>query len=39
MKKIIEFIDILKSKEFKERVNSLGGYGFENTGGEIVLVD
>ena len=36
--KIIEFIDILKSKEFKERVNSLGGYGFENTG-EIVLVD
>ena len=36
--KIIEFINILKSEEFKERVNKLGGYGFENIG-EIVLID
>lgn len=35
--KIIEFINILKSKEFKERVNELGGYGFDNIG-EIVLI-
>ena len=36
--RIIEFINILKSEEFKERVNELGGYGFDNIG-EIVLID
>lgn len=32
-----EFIEVLKSKEFQDRVNALGGYMFENTG-EIILV-
>ena len=35
--RIKEFIEILKSDEFKEKVNSLGGYGFENTG-KVILV-
>ncbi len=36
--RVKEFIKTLKSKEFKKRVNSLGGYGFENTG-EIIIVE
>ena len=36
--RVKEFIKILKSDEFKERVNSLGGYGFENTG-EVIIID
>jgi putative molybdopterin biosynthesis protein len=34
---IREFIEVLKSKEFQDRVNSLGGYEFQNTG-EIILI-
>lgn len=36
--KIKEFIEVLKSSEFKERVEELGGYGFEDIG-EVVLID
>ena len=36
--RIIRFIEILKSDEFKKRVERLGGYGFERTG-EIIEVD
>lgn len=36
--RVIEFINILKSDQFKERVSGLGGYGSENIG-EIVLID
>ena len=35
--RVKEFIEILGSNEFKEKVNALGGYGFENTG-EIILI-
>jgi putative molybdopterin biosynthesis protein len=35
---IKEFIEILKSEEFKNRVDALGGYGFENTG-EIIIIE
>ncbi|MEL5897854.1 molybdopterin biosynthesis protein [Clostridium sporogenes] len=33
--RIQRFISVIKSQEFKNRVTSLGGYGFENTG-EII---
>ena len=36
--RVKEFIKTIKSEEFKERVNSLGGYGFENIG-EIIIVE
>ena len=35
--RIVEFINILKSKEFQDRVNALGGYRFENTGDIIEI--
>lgn len=35
--RVKKFIRTLKSKEFKERVEALGGYGFENIG-EIIIV-
>lgn len=35
--RIQEFIQVLGSKEFQDRVNSLGGYKFDNTG-EIIIV-
>ncbi|GMG97677.1 molybdopterin biosynthesis protein [Tepidimicrobium xylanilyticum] len=35
--RVKEFIRTLKSQEFKERVEALGGYGFENIG-EIIIV-
>lgn len=34
---IKEFIEVLRSKEFQDRVNTLGGYKFVNTG-EIILI-
>ncbi len=36
--RVKEFIRTLKSQEFKERVEALGGYGFENIG-EIIVVE
>jgi len=33
-----KFIDILKSEEFKQRVENLGGYSLENSG-ELVMID
>lgn len=36
--RIKEFIATIKSKEFKERIMSLGGYELANTG-EIILID
>lgn len=36
--RVMEFISVLKSHEFKERVMSLGGYELEKTG-EIVLIN
>lgn len=36
--RVKEFIRTLKSQEFKERVEALGGYGFENIG-EIIMVE
>ncbi|NLY68087.1 MAG: hypothetical protein GX069_11085, partial [Tissierellia bacterium] len=36
--RVKKFIEILTSKEFKERVEALGGYGFKNTG-EIIIVE
>jgi putative molybdopterin biosynthesis protein len=36
--RVKEFIKTIKSEEFKERVNSLGGYGFENVG-DIIIID
>lgn len=36
--RVKKFIRTLKSKEFKERVEALGGYGFENIG-EIIIVE
>ena len=36
--RVKEFIEVLKSDEFKDRVDSLGGYGFENIG-EIIIVE
>jgi putative molybdopterin biosynthesis protein len=38
MEQMQEFIGIIKSMEFKDRVNDLGGYGFENTG-EIIWIE
>jgi putative molybdopterin biosynthesis protein len=35
--KVKQFINILKSEEFKERVDNLGGYGFENIG-EVIMI-
>lgn len=35
---IKRFINTLKSKEFKKRVEKLGGYNFQNTG-DIVIID
>lgn len=35
--RIIEFIEVLKSEEFRKRVESLGGYGFDNIGKIIVI--
>ncbi|NLV88542.1 MAG: molybdopterin biosynthesis protein [Tissierellia bacterium] len=34
---IIELVQTLRSKEFQDRVKSLGGYKFENTG-EIIII-
>lgn len=34
---IVEFINTIKSQEFKNRVESLGGYKFDNTG-EIIII-
>lgn len=36
--RVKKFIEILMSDEFKERVESLGGYGFESTG-QIIVVE
>lgn len=36
--RVKEFIRTLKSQEFKEKVEALGGYGFENIG-EIIMVE
>ena len=36
--RVNRFIQILKSDEFKKRVSTLGGYGFEHTG-EIIIVE
>lgn len=36
--RVKEFIRVLKSPEFKKKVESLGGYGFEATG-EIIIID
>jgi len=36
--RIKEFIEILRSEEFKNRVDALGGYGFENLG-EIIIIE
>lgn len=36
--RIKEFIELLKSKEFRNRLESLGGYGFERTG-EIIIIE
>ncbi|SHH17013.1 molybdopterin biosynthesis protein [Tepidibacter thalassicus] len=35
--KIINFINVIKSKEFKDRVTKLGGYEFEGTGDVIIV--
>lgn len=35
--RVVHFIDILKSKEFQNRVEKLGGYEFKDTG-QVVLV-
>lgn len=35
--KIKEFINVLRSEEFKERIKSLGGYKLKNTG-DIILI-
>ncbi|SHK19146.1 molybdopterin biosynthesis protein [Tepidibacter formicigenes] len=35
--KIINFINVIKSEEFKNRINNLGGYEVENTG-EVIIV-
>ncbi len=37
-KRIKSFVEVIKSKEFKDILKSLGGYGFENTG-EIIIVE
>jgi molybdopterin molybdochelatase len=36
--KLKQFIEILKSEEFRSRVDALGGYGFERTG-EIIIIE
>lgn len=36
--RIKQFINVIKSEEFKDMLKSLGGYGFENTG-EIIQID
>lgn len=36
--RVKRFIEVLKSHEFKKRVEALGGYGFEKTG-EIIIVE
>ncbi|WFA08182.1 molybdopterin biosynthesis protein [Tissierella sp. Yu-01] len=36
--RIKKFIDVIKSDRFKNILESLGGYGFKNTG-EIILID
>ncbi len=36
--KIKKFIDLIKSDDFKEILESLGGYGFRNTG-EIIVIE
>lgn len=36
-KKIIEFIETLKSEEFRNRVETLGGYGFRDIGNIIII--
>ena len=36
--RIVGFIEVLKSKSFKDRVKSLGGYNFERAG-EIVNIN
>lgn len=36
-KRVIEFIETLKSEEFQSRVRELGGYEFERTG-ELILI-
>jgi len=36
--RVIKFIEVLKSDEFKKRVAALGGYGFEKTG-DLVIVE
>jgi len=38
MEQMQEFIGIIKSMEFKDRVTALGGYGFENTG-QIIWIE
>lgn len=38
-KRMKNFINILKSAEFQDRVNALGGYKFEGTGDIIILGD
>jgi putative molybdopterin biosynthesis protein len=35
--KITEFIETLKSEEFRNRVEVLGGYGFRETGNIIII--
>jgi putative molybdopterin biosynthesis protein len=35
---VIEFIRIIKSEEFKNRITEMGGYGFNRTG-EIIWID
>lgn len=36
--RIIKFIEVLKSDEFRKRVEALGGYGFERTG-EVIEIN
>ncbi len=36
--RIKKFIEVIKSEEFKEILESLGGYGFRNTG-EIIIIE
>lgn len=36
--RIRKFIEVIKSEEFKKIVQSLGGYGFKNTG-DIIVID
>jgi putative molybdopterin biosynthesis protein len=38
MDKIKEFVQLIRSDEFQDRVKELGGYGFENTG-EIIWIE